>query len=140
MFSSDRLLFRGFQDDDVEHLYSIRNDFRVQRFISAEPVVPRPMKYKEFLKGQAEDSTIWFAIILKDTREFVGQCSMKVSEPKNRDATFGISMYRKFWGNGYGTEASKFMIGYAFNALGIQRVSLMVLEGNAAAIAVYKKL
>lgn len=46
MFSSDHLLFRGFQDNDVEHLYSVCNDFRVQRFITGEPVVPRPEKYK----------------------------------------------------------------------------------------------
>ena len=46
MFSSDHLLFRGFQDNDVEHLYSVRNDFRAQRFITGEPVVPRPEKYK----------------------------------------------------------------------------------------------
>ncbi|KAG8214712.1 hypothetical protein J3R82DRAFT_9800 [Butyriboletus roseoflavus] len=107
MFTSDRLLFRGFEDRDVEHLYLMRNDFRVQRFITAEPVVPRPAKYKEFLKAQAEDSTIWFSIILKDTLDFVGQCSMKVSEPKNRDGTFGISMYSEFWGNGYGTGSIK---------------------------------
>ena len=31
MFSLDHLLFRGFQDNDVEHLYSVRNDFRAQR-------------------------------------------------------------------------------------------------------------
>jgi RimJ/RimL family protein N-acetyltransferase len=114
MFSSYRLLFRGSQDEDVEHLYCMRNDFRVQRFITGEPVVPRPEKYKEFLKAQAEGSTIWFSIILKETGEFVGQCSIKVSEPKNRDGTFGISVYPRFWGKGYGTEASKFMIGYAF--------------------------
>lgn len=140
MFSSDRLLFRGFEDDDVEHLYSMRNDFRVQRFMMPEPLVPQPTKYKEFLKARAEGSAIWFSIILKDTGEFVGQCSIKVFEPKNRDGTFGISMYPKFWGNGYGTEAAKFTIGYAFKSLGIQRVSLTVLEGNAAALAVYNKL
>ena len=140
MFSSERLLFRGFQDDDVEHLYAMRNDARAQRFVTMEPNIPHPTKYKEFLKAQAEGSTIWFSIILKDTGEFVGQCSIKVSEPKNRDGTFGISIYSKFWGNGYGTEASKSIIGHAFEALGIQRVSLTVLEGNAAAIAVYKKL
>ncbi|KIJ62716.1 hypothetical protein HYDPIDRAFT_114406 [Hydnomerulius pinastri MD-312] len=140
MFTSDRLIYRGFENDDVEHIYAMRNDYRVQRFITGEPIVPRPTKFKEFLKNQAEGSTIWFSVILKETGEFVGQCSIKVSEPKNRDGLFGISMYPKFFGKGYGTEASKFTVGYAFKALGIQRVSLTVLEGNAAALAVYKKL
>ncbi|KAG1743328.1 acyl-CoA N-acyltransferase [Suillus paluster] len=70
----------------------------------------------------------------------MGQCSIKVTEPvKNRDGLFGIGMLPKFWGKGYGTEATKFIVDHAFRVLGVQRVSLNVLEGNEAAIAVYKK-
>lgn len=72
MFSSDRLLFRGLQDEDVEDLYCMRNNSRVQRFVTMEPNIPHPTKYKEFLKAQAEGSTIWFSIIQKETGEFVG--------------------------------------------------------------------
>lgn len=140
MFTSDRLLFRALLDSDIERWYSMYNDLRIQRFITNEPVVPHPAKYKEVLKAKAESSTIWFSIELKDTGAFVGQCSVKVSESKNRDGLFEISIRPDLWGNGYGTEASKFMIGYAFEALGIQRVSLTVFEGNARAIAIYKKL
>ncbi|KAG1854860.1 acyl-CoA N-acyltransferase, partial [Suillus subluteus] len=40
----------------------------------------------------------------------------------------------------WGSEATKFTVDHAFRALGVQRVSLTVLEGNEAAIAVYKKI
>lgn len=140
MFTSDHLLFRALQDSDIEHWYAMHNDLRVQRFITEEAVVPRSEKYKEILRAKAESWTIWFTVVLKGTGEFVGQCCVRTLEPKNRDALFGISMHPKFWGNGYGTEATKFIIGYAFETLGIQRVSLTVYEGNTRAIALYKKL
>ncbi|KAG1879081.1 acyl-CoA N-acyltransferase [Suillus subluteus] len=109
--------------------------------VTAEPTAPRPTKYKEFLKTLAENSTIWFTIVHRETGQFMGQCSIKVVEPvKNRDGLFGISMLPKFWGKGYGTEATRFTVDHAFRALGVQRVSLTILEGNEAAIAVYKKI
>ncbi|KAG1727139.1 acyl-CoA N-acyltransferase [Suillus lakei] len=111
------------------------------RGLTAEPIAPRPTIYKEYLKTLAENSTIGFTIVLKETGEFMGQCSIKVAEPvKNRDGWFGISMLPKFWGKGYGTEATRFTVDLAFRMLGVQRVSLDVLEGNEAAIAVYKKI
>ncbi|KAG1749191.1 acyl-CoA N-acyltransferase [Suillus lakei] len=111
------------------------------RWGTAEPIVPGPTKYKEIIKIFAENSTIWFTIVHKETGQFMGQCCVKVAEPvKNRDGVFVISMLPKFWGKGYGTEATRFTIDHAFRALGIQRVSLNVLEGNEAAIAIYKKI
>ncbi|EGN98010.1 hypothetical protein SERLA73DRAFT_55712, partial [Serpula lacrymans var. lacrymans S7.3] len=96
--------------------------------------------YKEFLKEQAENSTIWFSIIEKNNGVFMGQCSIKVNQPKNRDGVFDISMLPRYWNKGYGTEASRFMVDYAFKALGLNRVSLSVHEGNAGAMAMYKKI
>ncbi|KAH7927677.1 acyl-CoA N-acyltransferase [Leucogyrophana mollusca] len=141
MFTTDRLLLRGFKDKDLDDLLAMRNDPRVQRGATLEPIVPSPEAYKETLKGLAERSTIWFTVVLKESGEFMGQCSIKVTEPqKNRDALFAISLMPMFWGNGYGTEATTFTVGYAFKALGIQRVSLTVLEGNAGALSLYKKV
>lgn len=140
MFTTDRLLLRGFEDSDVDNLIILHNDARVQRFITNEPIVPRPSKYKEDLKKWAEQSTLYFTLVLRGTGEFMGQCSVVIQEPKNRDGVFGIALRPKFWGVGYGTEASKFVIGYAFKALGVHRVSLGVFEGNKAAIALYKTL
>lgn len=141
MFTTDRLLLRGFQDNDVDDLIILHNDAQVQRFITNEPIVPRPTKYKEHLKKWAEQQcTLYLTLISRETGEFVGQCSIIVQEPKNRDGFFGIALHPKFWGAGYGSETSKFVIGYAFRALGVQRVSLQVFEGNEAAISLYKKL
>ncbi|KAG1758588.1 acyl-CoA N-acyltransferase [Suillus occidentalis] len=111
------------------------------RGVTAEPIAPHPTKYKESLKTLAESSTIWFTIVEKKNMHFMGQCSIKVAEPvKNRDGSFEISMYPRFWGQGYGMEAAWFIVDHAFKALGLQRVSLDVLEGNETAIKLCKKI
>jgi RimJ/RimL family protein N-acetyltransferase len=141
MYTTERLLLRGFKDSDLDDLLALRNDARVMRGVTAEHTTPRPTNYKEFLKTLAENSTIWFTIVLKDTGEFMGQCSIRWIEPmKNRDGVLGISMLPRFWGMGYGTEATTFIVNHAISALGLQRVSLDVLGGNGAAIALYTKM
>ena len=42
-------------------------------------------------------------------------------------------------GKGYGTKATKTMIDYAFNKLGMHKVTAEVLSENAASIAMFKK-
>ena len=88
----------------------------------------------------AEDSALWFTIVTRDTKEFVGHCVVRIPEYKNRDGEFSISLFPKFWGKGYGTEAAMFTVGYAFNAFGLQRISLSVLDGNIAAQRLYTKM
>ncbi len=47
---------------------------------------------------------------------------------------------RKFWGNGYGTDAMRVMLRYAFNELNLSRVGLIVFEYNPRAIRSYEKV
>jgi diamine N-acetyltransferase len=44
-----------------------------------------------------------------------------------------------FRGRGYGTEATRLMLDYAFTALGLRNVMLRVFESNPAAIRAYEK-
>ena len=46
---------------------------------------------------------------------------------------------RDYWGKGYGTDALRVLLRYAFDELNLQRVSLSVLEGNARAMRSYEK-
>ena len=44
------------------------------------------------------------------------------------------------WGKGLGTEVTRYVLDYAFDALNLNRVHLTVLATNPRAIAVYEKL
>ena len=43
------------------------------------------------------------------------------------------------WGQGYGTEATRLMLGLAFDSIGLHRVGLSVFSFNERAIRSYEK-
>lgn len=59
----------------------------------------------------------------------------------NRVAEFGIVIGDKpFWNQGYGSEATRLMLKYAFETLNLNRVWLNVYETNTRALRAYKKV
>ena len=58
----------------------------------------------------------------------------------HREAFMGIQIgEREYWSKGYGTDALRVLLRYAFNELSLARISLSVLEGNARAMRSYEK-
>jgi RimJ/RimL family protein N-acetyltransferase len=56
------------------------------------------------------------------------------------DAYLGIGLAeREFWGKGYGSDAMKVALRYAFTELSLRRVTLNVFEYNPRAIRCYEK-
>jgi RimJ/RimL family protein N-acetyltransferase len=55
------------------------------------------------------------------------------------DSFVGISIgEREFWDKGYGTDAMRVLLRYAFSELNLHRVSLTVFEYNPRAIRSYE--
>ncbi len=71
----------------------------------------------------------------------IGTCGLHEIEWKNRRTTAGIAIgVKEFWNNGYGTEAGKILIEYAFNELNLQRIESSVYDFNERSIAMQKKV
>ncbi len=45
-----------------------------------------------------------------------------------------------FWSHGYGTEAMRVVLRYGFDVLGLNKISLDVLEYNTRALRTYERL
>jgi RimJ/RimL family protein N-acetyltransferase len=59
---------------------------------------------------------------------------------KNRSAVLGIVLgEKKHWGNGFGTDAVRLILGFAFRELNLHRVELDVYDYNVRAIRCYEK-
>jgi RimJ/RimL family protein N-acetyltransferase len=57
------------------------------------------------------------------------------------DAWMGIGLgEREYWGKGYGTDAIRVILRYAFTELNLRRVTLCVFAYNPRAIRVYEKV
>ncbi|KZT52007.1 acyl-CoA N-acyltransferase [Calocera cornea HHB12733] len=74
-----------------------------------------------------------------DRELFAGFSALHVQFPKNREATFGLSILAQWWGNGFATEVTDWVVQHAFEQLNLHRISLGYFASNAAAKRVYEK-
>lgn len=89
--------------------------------------------------GAAQDSLVFTIISRTDIRP-VGNIALQDIDYRNRTAEMGIYIGdAECRGKGYGSEATKMILSFAFRVLGLHNVMLRVYEYNEPAIRVYTK-
>jgi RimJ/RimL family protein N-acetyltransferase len=99
---------------------------------------------KEWLERNPENSRgdqFEFSIRTVQDDLLIGDVGLDGVRWNHGDAFVGIGIgNREYWGKGYGTDAMRLILRYAFGELNLQRVSLNVFEYNPRAIRSYEKL
>jgi RimJ/RimL family protein N-acetyltransferase len=86
------------------------------------------------------ESDVSFTIYESETLWPIGNTGLHEVDYRNRTASFGIIIGEpECRGKGYGTETTRLMLDYAFTALGLHNVMLIVFEFNDAGIKAYQK-
>ena len=81
-----------------------------------------------------------FAIRTLDGDRIIGEIGLDGVRWTHGDCFVGIGLgEREFWGKGYGTDAMKIILRYAFSELNLQRVTLNVFEYNQRGVRSYEK-
>lgn len=100
-------------------------------------------KWKEWLEKDLEKAVpdeIFFAIHDLQDNAVIGFVGLFNLYKLHGDALVAIALgERKYWGNGYGTDAMRVLQRYAFMELNLRRVGLIVFGYNPRAIRSYKK-
>ena len=90
---------------------------------------------KQFLEsGREDDNYPWIITLRAGT--LVGAMHLRVTPPR---AELGFNIARTHWNQGYGTEAVRKAIAFAFGLPGIQRVQAMCHVDNGASARVLEK-
>ncbi len=116
------------------------NDYGTMRTLGIMPV-PLTLEQEEKWYENAisrRDTDIAFTIYEKATERPIGNVDFHEIDHRNRTAEFGIAIGEPdARGKGYGTEATQLMLDYAFTALGLHNVMLLVFAYNLAGIRAY---
>ena len=89
---------------------------------------------------EAEDRAD-FAIVLKDSAQYIGEAVLNDIDWENRSANFRIALAdSKLFGKGYGTEATRLIINYGIRTCNLHRIELEVYDFNPRAKHVYEKV
>ena len=137
----DRIALGPLRRDLIPLYMRWSNDFYLQRTFGD---LPKPITLEEREARQAQQATTsdayWFNIYEIDGWRPIGRTDLFELDWRNRSARFGIMIGETdARGKGYGTEATRLMLDYAFTALGLHSVMLDVSEYNLAGRHAYEK-
>jgi RimJ/RimL family protein N-acetyltransferase len=115
------------------------HDAEFMRFQEIDPAIPRSVAYFERQKERNDPNSAWFTIRTLDGDKLIGYCLLWMKWA-DQVAWLGIGIgepaYRS---KGYGTDAVRLLLRYAFNELGMWKVQLAAVGDNARAIRAYEK-
>jgi RimJ/RimL family protein N-acetyltransferase len=118
------------------------NDFSTLRTLGALPLGPTSFEAEErwYNAATGPNASPYFLIYEKATWRPIGGTGFHEVDHRNRTTTFGILIGEPdARGQGFGTEATRLMLDYAFTALGLHSVLLTVASYNHAGRRAYEK-
>ena len=144
---TERLVLRRFTADDADLLIELDSDPAVMRYLSGgvptAPEVIRERQLPNILAGYEK----WggklglFAAHEKDGGAFIGWFILRPESPGPLDEVeLGYRLRQAAWGNGYGTEGSRALLGKAFTELGVRMVWADTMTVNRKSRHVMEKL
>lgn len=90
-------------------------------------------------RRQQHDRADW-AIVRAGDGAFLGEAVLLNLDPRNESMDFRISLSGPaVFGHGYGTEATRLVVEYALDQVGLHRIGLEVYDFNPRAQRVYEK-
>ncbi|ARF53139.1 GNAT family N-acetyltransferase [Streptomyces gilvosporeus] len=87
-----------------------------------------------------QDDRLDLAVVEQATGNVIGEAVLNDWEPGNESCNFRIGLVPGTYGHGIGTEATRLIVGYGFEQLGLHRISLEVYAFNPRARRVYEKV
>lgn len=120
---SQRLIFRQFVvEQDAKEIFSIRSNNDVMLYMDADfhnTIEQSRTFIKNGMEKYNKKEGLFWAIMDKETKEFIGDFSFWRIDRKNVLAEIGYTLKPKFWGKGYMSETLSTLIEFGFDKLGI---------------------
>lgn len=142
LFSGERIRLRKLSNEDVSIYHKWRNDIEVMRFTNPSLDVFTYADTEGFVNRVIESSNSKGYMIEEiSTNKSIGVTSIINIDYGSQNAECIIDIGDKdYWGKGFGREAFKLLLDYAFKELNLHKVYLRVFSFNERAIKLYENL
>ena len=139
---TDRLIIKSNQEVDLEPLAALWADPEVTYYMGG------PRNYEEILKILREDAQLnpqpafdLWPVIEKETGQIIGTGGILEKDIEGRNQYEIIYVLAKSaWGKGFATEAASSLKDYAFNQLGLKRITALIDPDNLKSEIVATKI
>jgi RimJ/RimL family protein N-acetyltransferase len=141
---TDRLLLRGWHDDDLEPFAAMNADETVMEFYPATLARRQSdalaMRLRRCLD---KDGFGLYAVEMKSTRDFIGYVGFAKAEfaaAFTPAVEVGWRLALRSWGTGYASEAARACVSHGFSELGFDELVSFTARRNKRSIAVMERI
>ena len=139
VFESDNIEYVNLSEELVSDYLEMVNDFEnVRRYISKDLVKFSYESELAWVKKKLDNKDLCFSMIEKSTKKFIG--NIELMDVHEKQAELGIAITASMQGKGYGSEAIRSLLRYAFKQLELEYIYLNVYKINQRAMSCYEKV
>lgn len=141
MLKGEKVILRAVKREDLEREWAFHNDVEFETLSGGDPWKPQSLarleaQFHEDISRGARDGAN-FAI--EADGKYIGSCGLFHFDPTAATCEMGIGIGdRAYWGHGYGRDAVRVLLNYAFRLRNLHKVWLTVNSNNERAIRSYR--
>ena len=145
MIYGEKVRLRAIERSDIPNFVRWFNDPEVRQYLVMHIPISFAQEEKWFedmLQRMQRREALVFAVDARVGDEWVpiGNIGLYRIDWQNRCARFAIALGEKaYWDQGYGTDATRTILRFAFDELNLHRVELEVVDENMRARRCYEK-
>ncbi|MDP4662275.1 MAG: GNAT family N-acetyltransferase [Salibacteraceae bacterium] len=140
ILNTERLYLHEMTAEEADDAFELNNDPEVTKF-TGDPPFESTDTAREFLINYADykkNGMGRWAVRLRENDTFLGWCGLKLHD--NGEVDLGFRFHKRFWNQGFATEASLACLHFAFNEKHLEYVIGRVIHDNIASQKVLEKI
>jgi RimJ/RimL family protein N-acetyltransferase len=141
MLKGEKVTLRALEQQDVQRMWQFHNDVEFELIIGGDPWEPVPLAREQArFEAQSRDGGgDWTNFAIEADEKLIGSCGLFHFDQTARTCELGIGIGdREYWGRGYGRDALRVLLDYAFRLRNLHKVWLRVNAVNERAIRAYR--
>jgi RimJ/RimL family protein N-acetyltransferase len=140
---TERLILRDFKKDDWQAAHEYGSDPETVKYMPFGPNTEQDTKnfVSQVLASQKAQPRLNYdlALISKAENKLMGSCRIQITSIEHQEAEIGYVLNRRYWNQGFITEAVRRIISFGFEQLGLHRIYATCDPANTGSYRVIGK-
>ena len=142
MLHGEHVTLRAIEREDRPVLHELLDD-DLELMARASDTPARPASLAElehrFEERLEESDPRTMRFVIEVDEELIGECELHFIDHFQRTCHLGITLGRAYWSKGFGQDAVRALVDFAFRDLAMRKVGLEVLADDERAVGAYAK-
>ena len=140
MLEGERVTLRALRPEDTERLWEFWGDLEVSARATNNPPKAHTLEETRSFFAELAKKDDLLRFVIEVDGEVVGDCSLHGVDRHNATCEAGIALGKPYWSKGYGQEALRLLVDFAFKHQNMHRVGLEALADDDRAVGCYRKV